>query len=62
MRDSNASANQRIVFEFHKQLASTNSTLVNAEGTRLDPEIVEDPTTSTFSFGITLALKRPLKL
>ncbi len=62
MREFNAAANQRIVFELHKQLASTNSPLVNAEATRLDPEIVEDPNTGTFSFGITLALKRPLKL
>lgn len=62
MREYNAAANQRIVFEFHKQLANTNSPLVNAEATQLDPEIVEDPTTGTFSFGITLALKRPLKL
>ncbi|MGC3959310.1 MAG: type IV pilus assembly protein PilM [Verrucomicrobiota bacterium] len=62
MREFNAAANQRIVFEFHKQLASTNSPLVDAETTRLDPEIVEDPNTGTFSFGITLALKRPLKL
>ena len=62
LKDFNAAANQRIVFEFHKQLASTNSPLVDAEATRLDPEIVEDPTTGTFSFGITLALKRPLKL
>lgn len=62
MREFNAAANQRIVFELHKQLASTNSPLVDAEATRLDPEIVEDPNTGTFSFGITLALKRPLKL
>lgn len=62
MREFNAAANQRIVFELHKQLASTNSPLVDAEATRLDPEIVEDPSTGTFSFGITLALKRPLKL
>ena len=62
MREFNAAANQRIVFEFHKQLASTNSPLVDAEATRLDPEVVEDPNTGTFSFGITLALKRPLKL
>lgn len=62
MREFNAAANQRIVFELHKQLASPNSPLVDAEATRLDPEIVEDPNTGTFSFGITLALKRPLKL
>lgn len=62
LKEINAAANQRIVFELHKQLANTNSPLVDAESTRLDPEIVEDSTTGTFSFGITLALKRPLKL
>ena len=62
LREFNAAANQRVVFELHKQLANTNSVVVDAELTRLDPEIVEDPTTGTFSFGITLALKRPLKL
>jgi len=61
LRNINAAANQRIVFEFHKQLASTNSVVVDAEGTKLDPQILEDDATGTFSFGITLALKRPLK-
>jgi hypothetical protein len=46
----------------HKQLANTNSLVVNAEGTKLDPQINEDDATGTFTFGITLALKRPLKL
>lgn len=62
LRNINAAANQRIVFEFHKQLANTNSLVVDAEGTKLDPQITEDDATGTFSFGITLALKRPLKL
>jgi len=62
LRNINAAANQRIVFELHKQLANTNSLVVNAEGTKLDPQINEDDATGTFTFGITLALKRPLKL
>lgn len=62
LKDFNAAANQRVVFVLHMQLANTNSPIVDAEATKLDPEIVEDPATGTFSFGITLALKRPLKL
>jgi type IV pilus assembly protein PilM len=61
LREINAAANQRIVFELHKQLANTNSALINAEATQLDPQIVEDEASGTFTFGITLALKRPLQ-
>ena len=32
------------------------------QGVKLDPQIVEDPTTGTFSFGINVTLKQPLKL
>jgi len=54
------SANNKLAFAFQDELK--RSPLVDAEGTRLDPQIIEDETTGTFSFGVTLALKRPLKL
>ncbi len=62
LRNINPAADQRIVFEFHKQLANTNSTVVDAEGTKLDPQIIQDDATGTFTFGLTLSLKRPLSL
>ncbi len=55
-----SSANNKIAYALHTEL--TASPIVDAAGTRLDPQIVEDPATGTFSFGITIALKRPLKL
>jgi len=55
-----SSANNKIAYALHSELLA--SPIVDAAGTHLDPQIVEDPTTGTFSFGITLALKRPLKL
>ncbi len=62
LRNINPAADQRIVFEFHKQLANTNSLVVDAEGTKLDPQITQDDATGTFTFGLTLSLKRPLSL
>jgi hypothetical protein len=54
------SANNKLAFAFQDELK--RSPLVDAEGTKLDPQITDDETTGTFSFGVTLALKRPLKL
>ncbi len=54
-----SSANSKIAYAVHAEL--TASQLVDAAGTQLDPSIVEDEATGTFSFGITLALKKPLK-
>lgn len=54
------SANNKLAFAFLDDLR--RSPLVDAQGTQLGPQIVEDEPTSTFSFEITLALKRPLKL
>ena len=55
-----SSANSKIAYAVHAELIA--SPLIDAAGTQLDPSIAEDETTGTFSFGITLALKRPLKL
>jgi type IV pilus assembly protein PilM len=54
------SANNKLAFAFQDELK--RSPVVDAEGTKLDPQITDDETTGTFSFGVTLALKRPLKL
>ena len=54
-----SSANSKIAYAVHAELIA--SPLVDAAGTQLDPSIVEDEATGTFSFGITLALKKPLK-
>lgn len=53
-------ANNKLAYEFHEELK--RSALVDPQGTQLDPQIIEDEATGTFSFGITLALKKPLKL
>lgn len=60
LKQIDASANNKLAFAFQDELK--RSSLVDAQGTQLDPVITEDETTGTFSFGITLALKRPLKL
>ncbi len=54
------SANNKLAFAFQDELK--RSPLVDAQGTQLDPLITEDEASGTFSFGVTLALKRPLKL
>lgn len=54
------SANNKLAFAFLDDLR--RSPVVDAQGTQLGAQIVEDEPTSTFSFEITLALKRPLKL
>ena len=54
------SANNKLAFAFLDDLR--RSPLVDPQGTQLGAQIVEDEPTSTFSFEITLALKRPLKL
>ena len=52
-------ANSRIAYEVREQLGA--SPLVDKDGTQLDATINEDEASGTFSFGITLALKKPLK-
>ena len=54
------SANNKLAFAFLDDLK--RSPLVDPQSTQLGAQIIEDETTSTFSFEITLALKRPLKL
>lgn len=54
------SANNKLAFALLDDLR--RSPLVDPQGTQLGAQIVEDEPTSTFSFEITLALKRPLKL
>ncbi len=54
-----SSANSKIAYAVHAELIA--SRLVDAAGTQLDPSIAEDEASGTFSFGITLALKKPLK-
>jgi hypothetical protein len=56
---ANPSANNKIAFALQAELAA--SPLIDAANTTLDANIYEDETTGTFSFGITLALKHPLK-
>ncbi len=60
LKQIDASANNKLAFAFQDELK--RSPLVDPQGTQLDPSISEDEATGTFSFGITLALKRPLKL
>ena len=55
-----SSADSKVAYAVHAELLA--SPLVDAAGTQLDPSITEDESTGTFSFGITLALKSPLKL
>ena len=55
-----AAANTELAFAVHKELQ--NCPLLDAEGTQLEPNINVDATTGTFSFGITLKLKRPIKI
>jgi type IV pilus assembly protein PilM len=59
LSQANPSANNKMAFALQAELAA--SPLVDAENTKLDPNIFEDETTGTFRFGITLVLKHPLK-
>ena len=54
-----SSANSKIAYAVHTELLA--SPLIDSAGTQLDPSITEDEA-GTFSFGITVALKHPLKL
>ncbi len=54
-----SSADSKIAYAVHAELIA--SPLVDPAGTQLDPSITDDEASGTFSFGITLALKRPLK-
>jgi type IV pilus assembly protein PilM len=49
-----------IVFAVDNELK--NHPLFDAERTKLDGQILTDDTSGTFTFGVTLALKRPIKL
>jgi type IV pilus assembly protein PilM len=59
LSQANPAANNKMAFALQAELAA--SPLVDAENTKLDPNIFEDETTGTFRFGITLVLKHPLK-
>jgi hypothetical protein len=54
------SANTAIAFEVENQMKA--SPLFDPKATVLSPTITSDPTTGTFTFGITVALQNPLKL
>jgi hypothetical protein len=53
-------ARQAIPFALIARL--NESPLFNPTNTVLSPQVTPDEATSTFSFGLTLGLKRPLKL
>ena len=55
-----SSANTDIAYAVENELKA--SPLFEAKDTQLSPQINVDETTGTFTFGVTLALKRPLKL
>jgi hypothetical protein len=55
-----ASANTEIAFALESALRE--SPLFEAKETQLTQKVTEDETTGTFTFGLTLKLKRPLKL
>ena len=53
-------ANQAVFYPLETELRA--SPMFDSKGTELDPRIVSDETTGTFTFGITAMLKNPLKL
>lgn len=55
-----SSANSDIAFAVQNQLQA--SPMFDPQGTRLGPQITPDEASGTFTFTVTLALKRPLKL
>ena len=55
-----ASANTEIAFALESALKE--SPLFEAAETQLTQKVAEDETTGTFTFGLTLKLRRPLKL
>ena len=55
-----ASANTEIAFALESALKE--SPLFDAKETQLTQKVTEDEATGTFTFGLTLKLKRPLKL
>jgi len=55
-----ASANTEMAFAL--ETALRESPLFEAKDTQLTQKVTEDETTGTFTFGLTLKLKRPLKL
>ncbi|MEY4387635.1 MAG: hypothetical protein RLY20_2918, partial [Verrucomicrobiota bacterium] len=56
---ANQAARQEIPFELHKQLVQ--SSMFNPSNTVLSAEVTPDATGTTFTFGVTLGLKRPMK-
>lgn len=57
---SAASANTEIAFALESALKE--SPLFEAKDTQLTQKVIEDEATGTFTFGLSLKLKRPLKL
>ena len=53
----NPGANNQMAYTFDNELKQSPM----FADVRLDPQIVDDPTTGTFTFGINLVLKKPLK-
>jgi hypothetical protein len=56
----NPSANVDIAYTLEAELKA--DPMVDPVGTKLQPQINVDETTGTFTFGIVLALKQPLKM
>jgi type IV pilus assembly protein PilM len=56
----NPTANKEVTYTLDQELKT--SPRFDPAAIQLDPQIVEDEATSTFTFGVTLALKQPLKL
>jgi len=54
----NPGANNEVAYQVDAELKKCEL----FQGVKLDPQIVEDATTGTFSFGINVTLKQPLKL
>jgi hypothetical protein len=57
--DVSTEAQQIIPFAVQAELSA--SQLFNPATTVLSPQVTPDATTSTFTFGVTLGLKRPIK-
>lgn len=56
----NATANKEVTYTLDQELKA--SAVFDPTAVALDPQIVEDEPTGTFTFGVTLGLKQPLKL
>lgn len=60
MSSIKADANITIAFALQDELRA--SPMFDAEETQVDGKVVNDESNRTFTFGLTLKLKRPLKL